>query len=44
MYGLSPDAFTAEQARDFVAQDATAKLKDVLRGYGKGRTTTDSKM
>lgn len=41
MYGLSPDTFTAEQARDFVAQDATAQLKDILRGYGKGRTTTD---
>lgn len=41
MYGISSDAFTAEQARDFVAKNATAKLRDALRGYGKGRTTTD---
>lgn len=44
IYGISSDAFTAEQARDFVAKNTTAKLKDVMRGYGKGRTTTDSKI
>ena len=33
MYGMSSDAFTAEQARDFVAKNTTAKLKDVMRGY-----------
>ena len=43
-YGLNPEDFTAEQARDFIAKDTTAKLRDIMRGYGKGRGNTDSKI
>ena len=43
-YGLNPEDFTAEQARDFIAKDTTAKLRDIMRGYGKGRGNTDSEI
>lgn len=42
MYKKDINSFTAEQARDFIAQDTTAKLRDLLRGYNKGRSNTDS--
>ena len=40
--GVPPYAFTAEHARDLVARNTTAKLRDAVRGYNKGRSNTDS--
>lgn len=40
--GVPPYAFTAEHARDLIAKNTTAMLRDAVRGYNKGRSNTDS--
>ena len=40
--GVDANTFTAEDARDLITKSTTAKLRDAVRAYNKGRSNTDS--
>ena len=40
--GVDANTFTAEDARDMITKSTTAKLRDAVRAYNKGRSNTDS--